>query len=235
MYHVLDRVRVGRHEVARVPLRLRTRLHLPLLLLEVPDVALQLRGGLGRQLRSHLVLAARLPLVLVAALLAGHVACLGVGLLAGGGLVAVGLEEGGAHCELGRLGAFLLVREDFLVGDDLLVGDGFYIFFALGGFLGVGELLLDGLVAVDVVFAALGRVELRVVALLHPAVAPPAPHPRLAPALLDRLDLQPEAPRLALLGRVLVVAGVAAVVLDVVGVGAVAAVVAAWEGAYSRV
>lgn len=65
------------------------------------------------------------------------------------------------------------------------------------------------------------------VALLHPAVALPACHACLAAALLDGLDLQCEAPGLALLGQVLVIPGISAVILDVMCVGAAASVVTA--------
>jgi hypothetical protein len=229
-HHVLDGVRVRGRAVAGVALRLRPRLQLrPLVLRKVPHLVLQVgvRRNVLLDVRPHLVLPGlALPLVLVARLVAAHVARPRLGALARRRVLPLRLEEGRAHCELGGLG-----------GLDLLVGDGFDVLLAvLLGLLGVGQLLLDHLVLVDVVpAAALGRVELRVVALLHPAVALAAPHARLAPALLDRLDLQREAPGVALLGQVLVVAGVAAVVLDVVRVGTVAAVVADSGNAYSSV
>lgn len=63
--------------------------------------------------------------------------------------------------------------------------------------------------------------------LLHPAVALHAVQAGLAPAVLDRLDLPLEVPSLAVLSDVLVLLGVPAVVLEVVGVAAPAPLVAA--------
>ena len=62
---------------------------------------------------------------------------------------------------------------------------------------------------------------------LHPAVAFHAVEAGLAPSVLDRLDLALEVPILAIFSDVLVLLGVPAVVLEVVGVAAPAPIMAA--------
>ena len=61
--------------------------------------------------------------------------------------------------------------------------------------------------------------------LLHPAMTFVARHARLASSILDRLYLQSKAPSLALLRQIFIILGIPAIILDIMGIGAVAPIV----------
>lgn len=167
----------------------------------------------------------------ISCLVTFHVACFGVCLLAGRGLIAVGFEERGTYSELSCLLLNFLVSHSL----DIFVCNGlnvfvdclkiFFFFFLAGSFMVICHFFFKGIMA-NRVMLAFGRVDKGMITILHPSVTLAATHPSLTSSLFNGFDLQVEIPSIAFINRVLVVLGVSAVILEVVGVGTVAAIMA---------
>ena len=137
-------------------------------------------------------------------------------------------EERSPDCIFGRFCCYYFLKSDSF--DIFLLFLLLLLLLRLPRFFRVVQLLLDHFILVHIALCSLfhgSKVDLRMVSLLHPAVALVAVHARLAPSFLDRFYLVREAPGLALLGKVLEVFGVPAVILNIVSVRTVSSIVPA--------